>query len=214
MKVCWRQMRTRVCLCSFRFGATISHCTRRPTGSCAITPRGQCRLPMHCTPIASGIFVWENNGALKPARPKLVMPGNGGIRTEIFYPPSKPVEEPVVINPRGLRTYVRNDVFFHAIPLVLAKRPDAKFICAAMAGEPQALQWIEKLSIGSAVELLPPLPYAKMAEVFRQAQLVVSPSVHDGTPNSLLEGWPAAASRLPGIWNQSANGSNPVKMAC
>jgi glycosyltransferase involved in cell wall biosynthesis len=27
-----------------------------------------------------------------------------------------------------------------------------------------------------------------MAEVFRRAQIVVSPSIHDGTPNSLLEG--------------------------
>jgi glycosyltransferase involved in cell wall biosynthesis len=56
-----------------------------------------------------------------------------------------------------------------------------------MAGEPYALQWIERLNINSAVELKPVLPYTKMAEVFRQAQVVVSPSVHDGTPNSLLE---------------------------
>jgi glycosyltransferase involved in cell wall biosynthesis len=122
------------------------------------------------------------------SRPKLVMPGNGGVRTEIFHPPAKPMEAPVVINPRGLRTYVRNDIFFRAIPLVLAKRRDAKFICASMAGEPQALQWIERLNLSSAVELMPPLPYATMAEVFRRAQVIVSPSVHDGTPNSLLEG--------------------------
>ncbi len=124
----------------------------------------------------------------KAGRPKLVTPGNGGIRTGIFYPAAKLTEEPIVINPRGLRTYVRNDVFFQAIPRVLAKRRDAKFICASMAGEPQALQWIERLNLGSAVELLPPLPHAKMADVFRRAQVVVSPSVHDGTPNSLLEG--------------------------
>ncbi len=121
-------------------------------------------------------------------RPKLVIPGNGGIRAEIFYPPEKGIQEPVVINPRGLRTYVRNDIFFQAIPLVLAKRRDAKFICASMEGEPQAMQWIERLNLSSAVELMPPLPYAKMAEVFRRAQVVVSPSIHDGTPNSLLEG--------------------------
>src|SRR5581483_1025605 len=44
------------------------------------------------------------------------------------------------------------------------------------------------LNIAHAVELLPPLPHAQMAEVFRRAQIVVSPSVHGGTPNSLLEG--------------------------
>ncbi len=122
------------------------------------------------------------------SRPQLVTPGNGGIRTDIFFPPSMAMEEPVVFNPRGARTYVRNDVFFQAAALVLAKRPDAKFICAAMAGESQALQWIQRLNLGGSVELLSPLPHAQMAEVFRRAQVVVSPSIHDGTPNSLLEG--------------------------
>lgn len=122
------------------------------------------------------------------SRPTLVAPGNGGIKTDVFYPPSKSVDEPVIINPRGVRNYVRNDVFFQAIPLVLKKFPNAKFICASMAGEPQALKWIQEFNIAHAVELLPPLPHAQMADVFRRAQIVVSPSIHDGTPNSLLEG--------------------------
>lgn len=118
----------------------------------------------------------------------LVTPGNGGIKTDIFYPPAKPVEEPVIVNPRGFRAYVRNDVFFQSIPLVLKKIPGAKFICASMAGESQALKWIEQFNTGHAVELLPPLPHTQMADVFRRAQIVASPSIHDGTPNSLLEG--------------------------
>ena len=124
----------------------------------------------------------------KSSRPQLVTPGNGGIRTDIFYPPAEAVEEPVVFNPRGARTYVRNDVFFQAAALVIAKKPNVKFICAAMAGEPQALQWIERLNLTGAVELKPPFPHDQMAEIFRRSQVVVSPSVHDGTPNSLLEG--------------------------
>ena len=121
-------------------------------------------------------------------KPALVAPGNGGIRTEVFYPPKTPVEEPVIINPRGFRPYVRNDVFFQAIPLVLAKQPQAKFLFTLMAGEPQALQWIQELNISRAVELLPPMSHAEMAESFRRAQIVASPSIHDGTPNTLLEG--------------------------
>jgi len=124
----------------------------------------------------------------EPSKPTLVIPGNGGIHRDIFYPPSKPVDEPIVFNPRGFRAYVRNDVFFQAIPLVLKKYPPAKFVCASMANEPQALQWMEKLNIRESVELLPALPHFQMADVFRRAQLVVSPSIHDGTPNSLLEG--------------------------
>ena len=121
-------------------------------------------------------------------KPTLVTPGNGGIRTDVFYPPTSPVDEPIIINPRGFRPYVRNDMFFKAIPLVLAKHPNTKFIFALMAGEPQAEQWIRELEIGDSVELLPPLSHREMAEVFRRAQIVASPSIHDGTPNTLLEG--------------------------
>jgi glycosyltransferase involved in cell wall biosynthesis len=121
-------------------------------------------------------------------KPSLVTPGNGGIRSDVFFPPAASVEAPVVINPRGVRSYVRTDTFFRAIPLVLKERPDALFLCASMAGEGQALDWIAKLGIGNSVELLSPRPHRDMAELFRSAQVVVSPSVHDGTPNSLLEG--------------------------
>lgn len=122
------------------------------------------------------------------SKPSLVAPGNGGIRTDIFYPPAKPVEEPIILNPRGFRPYVRNDTFFKSIPLVLAKHPNAKFICTGMAGEEQAEKWIREFNVGQAVELLDLLPQYQMAEVYRRAQILVSPSIHDGTPNTLLEG--------------------------
>src|SRR5688572_673345 len=114
-------------------------------------------------------------------------PGNGGVRNDIFYLPEELVKNPVVINPRGVRPYVRNDSFFKAIPIVLAKRTDAKFICTSMQGETQAMKWIDELNISHAVELLPAIPFEKMGDLFRSAQIVVSPSIHDGTPNSLIE---------------------------
>jgi glycosyltransferase involved in cell wall biosynthesis len=124
----------------------------------------------------------------KKEKPSLVAPGNGGIRTDVFYPPEKLIDEPVIINPRGFRPYVRNDIFFQAIPLVLKHHPDAKFIFALMAGEQQVDQWVGELGVRGSVELLPPLSHTQMADVFRRAQIVASPSIHDGTPNSLLEG--------------------------
>ncbi len=117
----------------------------------------------------------------------LVVPGNGGIRGDVFYPPKEFVTNPVIINPRGIRPYVRNDVFFKSIPLVLAKRSDARFLCTGMQGETQVMKWIRELGIEHAVELLPLIPHAEMGEVFRGAQIVVSPAIHDGTPNSLIE---------------------------
>ena len=138
---------------------------------------------------------------LEPSKPTLVIPGNGGIRTDIFYPPSQPVDEPIIFNPRGFRAYVRNDIFFQAIPLVLKKYPTAKFICASMANKSQALQWINKLEIHESVELLPTLPHDQMADVFRRAQIIVSPSLHDGTPNSLLEGMACGCFPIAGNLN-------------
>ena len=135
---------------------------------------------------------------LSKKTPYLVAPGNGGIRSDVFYPAEKPVEEPIILNPRGFRPYVRNDSFFKAIPWVLEKHPGAKFICALMAGEAQAVQWIRELGIGHAVELLPPLTHTQMADVYRRAQILVSPSIHDGTPNTLLEGMACGCFPLAG----------------
>ena len=127
---------------------------------------------------------------LSADKPTLVTPGNGGVRSDVFYPPAsrEPVKEPVIINPRGFRAYVNNEAFFKSIPFVLAKRRDARFICSSMAGESQALKWMKELKIEHAVQLNPPLSHAQMADVFRSAQIVLSPAIHDGTPNSLLEG--------------------------
>jgi glycosyltransferase involved in cell wall biosynthesis len=121
-------------------------------------------------------------------KPFLVAPGNGGVKTSIFHPPKKPVQKPTVLNPRGIRGYVRNDVFFKAIPLILAQKPETRFVCAAMQRDKLVEGWIEDLNIGSAVELLEPVPHRGMAEIYRRCQVLVSPSVHDGTPNTLLEG--------------------------
>lgn len=121
-------------------------------------------------------------------RPTLVTPGNGGIRSDVFHPPASPVQEPVMINPRGFRAYVNNEAYFKAIPLVLQKIPGARFIFSSMEGKAQALEWIAALGIGHAVTLMPQLSHEQMAGVFRSAQLVVSPAIHDGTPNTLLEG--------------------------
>lgn len=144
-----------------------------------------------------------------PSRSSIVLPGGGGIDQSVFYPPDTPTpalplrgkgevlppeggvrggKEKLVINPRGFRSYVRNDTFFKSIPLVLKELPDVRFICPTMAGESQAEEWIQELGISDSVELTPSLTREQLADTFRRAQVLVSPSTHDGTPNSLLEG--------------------------
>jgi glycosyltransferase involved in cell wall biosynthesis len=122
-------------------------------------------------------------------KPSIVLPGSGGVREAIFHPPPDPrlAAPPVIINPRGFRTYIRNDVFFKAISLILEKYPQAKFICPAMEHESQAQKWVQDYQLQHSVELLPLIPQAQLADLFRQSHIVVSPSTHDGTPNTLLE---------------------------
>ncbi len=125
----------------------------------------------------------------------IVLPGGGGVQVDLFYPPEKasPTERKqpegiqYVINPRGVRAYIQNEAFFHAIPRVLSQLPDVRFICPAMAGHPQAARWLSELGIQAAVELLPVQTRLQMADLFRRALVTVSPATHDGTPNTLLE---------------------------
>ena len=138
----------------------------------------------------------------------IVLPGSGGVQKELFYPPElNSIGEAAdqidyrtednnknekkygqsVINPRGFRAYVRNDVFFKSIPIILKNKPGTHFICPAMAGEPMAHQWVQKLDISENVTLLPEQNRIQMSELYRKCRVFVSPSVHDGTPNTLLE---------------------------
>jgi hypothetical protein len=127
--------------------------------------------------------------------PTLVVPGGGGIRLEELGAAggAAPLPEelppgPVVINPRGQRPgSLRQDVFFRAIPLVLERVPEAVFVCPPLAGDRQAERWVDALGIGARTRLWPRLDRAQMWALLRRSAVFVSPSVHDGTPNSLLE---------------------------
>lgn len=126
-----------------------------------------------------------------PSKPAAVFPGGGGVQLDIFYPPEPQHQlddlPPQVINPRGVRAYVQNRAFFRAIPQVLRAHPSTRFICPAMAGDRRIQRWVEELGIADSVELLPPQTRPQMAQHFRRACVAVSPTTHDGTPNTLLE---------------------------
>ena len=113
------------------------------------------------------------------------------MQPEIFYPlnPADPgVSAPVtVIQPRGFRAYVQNEAFFRALPLILHAVPTTRFIFPSMADETQAQDWVRKSGVSPAVTLLPHQTRLQMADLFRQAQVIVSPTTHDGTPNTMLE---------------------------
>ena len=131
-------------------------------------------------------------------RPHLVVPGGGGIdlieidhlrQVSVDVPQvGVPSGVPLVINPRGLRPgSLRSDVFFQAIPLVLRRLQSVRFVCPGMAGQKEAIEWVGKLKLHNAVQLMPFLSQEQLWDQFLRADVMVSVSVHDGMPNSVLE---------------------------
>jgi glycosyltransferase involved in cell wall biosynthesis len=130
--------------------------------------------------------------------PTLAVPGSGGldlaaidqIPPEDFNPADFNInpDVPWVVNPRGIRPgSIHQEAFFEAIPKVLAQVPEALFVCPALAGVRQAEEWVQKWDIAATTVLLPQLPQSQLFALFKRSQAFVSPSSHDGTPNSLLE---------------------------
>ena len=138
-------------------------------------------------------FQW----GLRADAPTAVLPGNGGLDLEeinrtlslpVAHDYILPEGRPLVVNPRGFRPgSVHQDVFFASIPLILKEFPQAYFVCTAMQGQPQALKWVEQYHLAECVLLLPYLGQQQLWQLFSRAQVYVSLSSHDGTPNTFLE---------------------------
>ncbi len=126
----------------------------------------------------------------------LKVPGSGGLNlkdiqdaedydADIYNIPSA---KHWVVNPRGMRPgSVHQEAFIKAIPSVLEVQPDTIFICPSLTGIQQIEEMIKKLRLDDHVYLLPKLSQPHLWSLLKQASIFVSPSSHDGTPNSLLE---------------------------
>jgi glycosyltransferase involved in cell wall biosynthesis len=128
-------------------------------------------------------------------KPTLTVPGSGGIRLNEIETaakfeklPEELPDAPIIVNPRGQRPgSLRQDVFFQAIPKVIDQIPQAVFVCPSLQGDIESEHWVDELGIRSKARLWPRLSQAQLWRLFQKSQVFVSPSVHDGTPNSLLE---------------------------
>jgi len=137
-----------------------------------------------------------HNWGLEHSVPTLVVPGSGGIDLEKFQSASIfnadlygiPKTGAWVVNPRGYRPgSVHQEVFFTAIPKVLSRCPETHFLCPNLAGNKEAEKWIEDFEIRASTHLLPQLAQPDLWSLFKESAVFVSPSSHDGTPNTFLE---------------------------
>ena len=132
---------------------------------------------------------------LKENVPTLSVPGSGGLDLKAIQDAPSfnnqfgiPENSTWVVNPRGLRPgSIHQEVFFEAIPNILREKPNTSFICPNLQNQPQAQSWIERLDISEKTFLLPKLPQQELWGLFKKSVLFISPSSHDGTPNTLLE---------------------------
>jgi glycosyltransferase involved in cell wall biosynthesis len=131
----------------------------------------------------------------KKGKPSLIVPGSGGIRLkemEVDSSNEKLPEElpdvPIIVNPRGQRPgSLRQDTFFQAIRIVVDQIPQALFVCPSLQGDIESEGLVDTMGIRSRTKLWPRLSQAQLWTVFKKSLIFVSPSIHDGTPNSLLE---------------------------
>jgi glycosyltransferase involved in cell wall biosynthesis len=129
--------------------------------------------------------------------PSLVAPGSGGVDAGDFPRPGAlqrarqrlraPEDALIIFNPRSHRDYVRNDVFFAALPAVLRRFPTAIAVTVGMEGNNDFRRYAAALGINDAIRFLPVQDRGEMADLFSAATVTVSPSTHDGTPNTVLE---------------------------
>jgi glycosyltransferase involved in cell wall biosynthesis len=147
-------------------------------------------------------------------KPVVVLPGGGGIRKAIFYPPADEAAErsqPLLINARGLRAYVRNDTVFRAFGMVLQEVSNIRMVCPSMSGGKEGEALAAHFG-GEAVDLLPRLPQEELAAFYRKSQVALSITEHDGTPNTLLEAMACGcfpiAGDLPSLRDWIADGEN------
>jgi glycosyltransferase involved in cell wall biosynthesis len=131
---------------------------------------------------------------LSPRAPVLHVAGNFGVDPRLFHPGDKGAEHTIVY-PRGVRRYVRHDVFL-SLARRFAGRQDLRFVGVGLDRDPAS---IEAASVPDVkLDLTPELRRETFAALLRSASVVVSPSTSDGTPNSLLEARACGSSVIAG----------------
>lgn len=99
-----------------------------------------------------------------------------------------------VVSTRAFESVYNIKLLISAIPLVLKKIPDAKFLIIGKGSQENELKNQSiKLKINSSVEFMGHLSHEKLLEVLKSADVYVSTSLSDGQSISLLEGMAAGA---------------------
>ncbi len=116
----------------------------------------------------------------------------------------------LVINPRGFRLGLGAMTPFSAAFRSLCVNSPVLYSSVVQCRDnPEAEAWLDELQIRRNTVLLPTVPQDSLWGLFHVADVSVSVSEHDGTPNSLLEAMtPSVVSWLRAILNRFGSGSS------
>jgi len=132
------------------------------------------------------------DAGFRPDRPSMVCPGNGGVDFEVYRPGKDALtRDPLIVYPRGLAPSVRLDTLIRALSLLNdsseSVMPKA-ILLVQSALVPVVTRMVEKAGLSvDRVRVMPMVAQEGWVSLLQRAAVMVSPSLSDGTPNSMLE---------------------------
>jgi glycosyltransferase involved in cell wall biosynthesis len=160
---------------------------------------------------------------LRPNASKSLLPGGGGIDLKEFCASVRPSrssasrprrsDDRIIVNTRGLGEWVRNDTFLSALSLLAPSIDSRTRIVFVRAAHSRALRNdIARHPLRDRITVTGQIAQVDMAHIFLQAEISISITDCDGTPNSLLEAMAAGVipvcSDLPSIREWIEHGRN------
>lgn len=151
---------------------------------------------------------------LRPTAGTAILPGGGGIDVGLADAGDQvtasvlsgliPNEARLIVNARGARPYVRNEVLLDALSLLATDLdPDIRVVFVDSAHDAGLRRSIERHRLKERIIVTGKLSRLEVFCLFRRAQASLSITDQDGTPNSLLEAMSAGTipvcSDLPSI---------------
>jgi glycosyltransferase involved in cell wall biosynthesis len=160
---------------------------------------------------------------LRPATPTAVLPGGGGINLSPVGQSAQMLTSwlgdlagsgyRLVVNPRGCCSYVRNDVLLDALSLLATNLdPCVRMIFVDSAQDVTLQRSIARHRLRDRIVVTGKRSPGEVLALFGRAEVSVSITNHDGTPNSLLEAMAAGTipvcGDLPSIREWIEHGKN------
>ncbi len=124
--------------------------------------------------------------------PTRVFPGNGGVCLDTFQPGLPAADRNhLILYPRGLDRFLKFDTLLLALQLLLRQGvlPNLEVILLGPSPLVSTMQrMVQAYALPpKAVTVRPFVSRERLAALLQHAAVMVSPSISDGTPNSLLE---------------------------